>query len=245
MVFHPRDPAHRSVSQTRLPPAVARRRRRPAHGVRDPRRVQRRRERSPGARRGGPRPPLRHAGQPGHAAALRRQPADRLRPRARRRATRPLQLGAVHLEAGRPGLRQEVRGRGQGRDLLQHGAGDPEVPDRRGRRRRLLPDDRLPPQARRGQADPAPEPRLHPQADERLAGAPGPVLRQGVAVLGAVHDLHDGHRMANGHRSRRASKSWRPAPTPTRSSGTPTTRARWGSTTRTARRSRSGCTATS
>ena len=39
-------------------------------------------------------------------------------------------------------------------------------------------------------------------------------------------------------------KSWRPAPTPTRSSGTPTTRARWGSTTPTARRSRSGCTAT-
>ena len=38
------------------------------------------------------------------------------------------------------------------------------------------------------------EPRLPPQTDEPLAGDAGPVLRQGVAVLGALHDLHDRHR---------------------------------------------------
>ena len=92
----------------------------------------------------------------------------------------------------------------QVRDLLQHGAGDPEVPVRGDRRRHLLPDDRLPPQAGRGQDDPAAEPRLHPQPQERLARTPEPVLRPGVAILGPVHDLHDGHRLADRPRAGRA-----------------------------------------
>ena len=112
-----------------------------------------------------------------------------------------LQLGAVHLEARAQGLRQEVQRRGQVRDLLQHGAGDPEVPDGRGRRGRVLPDDRLHPQARREQADPAAEPGLHPEHQEPLAGDAGPVLRPGVAVHRAVHDLPHRHGVADRHRA--------------------------------------------
>jgi hypothetical protein len=105
------------------------------------------------------------------------------------------------LEAGPQGLQQEVRRGGQVRDLLQHGAGDPEVQHRRGRRRHLLPHDRLRPEARGRQAHPAAQPRLPPEHHQPVAGDAGSLLRQGLAVLAAVHDLPHRYGVADRHRA--------------------------------------------
>ena len=46
------------------------------------------------------------------------------------------------------------------------------------------------------EADPAAQPQLHPEHLPGLAGLHQPVLRRQVAVHGALHHLHDGHRLA-------------------------------------------------
>jgi hypothetical protein len=62
--------------------------------------------------------------------------------------------------------------------------------------RRLLPDRRRHGAAGVREADPAAQPQLHPEHLAGLAGLHQPVLRRQVAVHGALHDLHDRHRLA-------------------------------------------------
>ena len=50
----------------------------------------------------------------------------------------------------------------------------------------------------RVEAGPAAEPQLHPEHQPGLARLHQPVLRPGLAVHGAVHDLHHGHLVAEG-----------------------------------------------
>ena len=61
----------------------------------------------------------REAGQPRHMAAPRRQPDDRLRPRAGERDASHLQLERLPVAEDQEGLRQGVRRRGRG-DVLHH-----------------------------------------------------------------------------------------------------------------------------
>ena len=69
--------------------------------------------------------------------------------------------------------------------------------------RRLVRDRRLPLAHRRRQAHPAGQPLLPPEPEERVAAAAEPVLRRALALLGAVHRLHDRHRVAEGQGARR------------------------------------------
>ncbi len=144
------------------------------------------------------RPPARTARQPGHLGDLRRQPADRLRARAREGPAQDLQLERLPLAEDHQGLRQGVRRRGPALDVRDHGRVDGEDLVGRGRLRRVLP---VPGAARphgAREAPPAAQPRLRPEPrEEHLAGAPGPVLRQGLAVHGPVHDLHDRDRLSH------------------------------------------------
>jgi hypothetical protein len=189
----PATAAHRPES---LPPAVdgrlgADRRRGPAGGVR-------RRKPSRAALEG--RPAAREPEPSGQVADLSGQPADRRRHgTGAERHAQALQLGRLHLQEGRQGLREEVQAvRRQGADLdvQQHGRGPGQDPRRQGRLRRLLPDLRCAGQAGPGQV-PAPyQPLLRRQHRSGLAGLPEPVLRPGLAVLGAVHRLHHRHRLA-------------------------------------------------
>ncbi len=64
--------------------------------------------------------------------------------------------------------------------------------------RRLVRDRRLPLAHRRRQAHPAGQPLVPPEPEERVAAAAEPVLRRALALLGAVHRLHDRHRVAEG-----------------------------------------------
>ena len=81
-------------------------------------------------------------GEPGHVAAVRRQPDDRVRPRARERDAPHLQLERLPLAEDQEGLRQGVRRQGRGDVLLDDRRGGREDLVRRGRLRRLLPDAR-------------------------------------------------------------------------------------------------------
>ena len=69
---------------------------------------------------------------------------------------------------------------------------------RRGRLRRLLPDSGShEPTGQSWQGAPAAEPRLPRQPCERLALGSGPLVRQGLAVHGAVRHLDDGNWLSH------------------------------------------------
>ncbi len=119
-----------------------------------------------------------------------------------------LQLERVHLQEGRHRLReevQEVRRQGAGLHLRQHGRGGGQAPRRPGRLRRAVPHLRLPRQAGPGELPAPPQPLLPPQHRAGLAGLPEPLVRPGLELLGALHDLHHRHRLAGrqGHRRHR------------------------------------------
>ena len=181
MIFHPRDPSYRAARRRDFLRRVRRDRRRPARARprSSPRAAATGRERlaTATARRSS----LRYAGEPGDPPDLRRHPADRLRPRARGRARSSSTTGRTTSgRTSRSRTSGGVRRRGQGRDLLQHGGGDPEDPDGTGRRstsssrrRRTCP---------KMVAAKLVQPLNHdylPNLDEHLADAPRPVLRQG------------------------------------------------------------------
>ena len=147
--------------------------------------------------------------QPGHLAGPGRGRAHRRRPGPRAgRHPAGLQLERVHLQEGRPGLReevQEVRRQGAGLHLRQHGRGGGQAPRRPGRLRRAVPHLRLPRQAGPGELPAPPQPLLHPQHRAGLARLPEPLVRPGLELLGALHDLQHRHRLAGrqGHRRHR------------------------------------------
>ena len=127
---------------------------------------------------------------------------DRVRHGARdRRRVHRLQLSGLHLRQAAQGLRQEVRRHGQGRAVRRH-----QLRDRQARLRRHLAgrhrhDAGQPRPGGRRQADPADQPRLHPEPEEeRVAVAAEPVLRRRLALRRALHDVLDRHRLA--HRPR-------------------------------------------
>ena len=88
--------------------------------------------------------------QPGHAAALRRQPGDRGQPRARGRSAQDLQLDRLPRQEDPQEVREGVRGQDRDHDLQHDGRGRREASERRRRLRRLLPDGRPARKARRG-----------------------------------------------------------------------------------------------
>ena len=105
-----------------------------------------------------------------------------------------------------------------------------------GELRRLVRDRRLPLARGRGQADPAGQPLVPAEPDERLAGAAEPVLRRALAVHGAVHRST---RPGIAWRTDKVKKARPTTPTRTTCSGTRTsTPARSRSSTTSARRSR-------
>ena len=98
------------------------------------------------------------------------------------------------------GLRQEVRGHGEGHAVRRHHHRRHEagIGDRVAGRDR---DDARPaPPRRRGQAGEAAQSRLHPEPEERLVRFQEPVLRRRVPLLRAVHGLQHRHRVP--HRPR-------------------------------------------
>ena len=97
---------------------------------------------------------------------------------------------------------EEVQLQGRVDDLQHDHRRDLEDQERRGRLRRLRPDAGQPRSAGRDQADPAAQPQLHPEHRASLARLQEPLLRPGLAVHGALHRLHDRHRLAEGPRRR-------------------------------------------
>ena len=132
MAFHPRESRY---GQTGVPRTVRGGDRRALEPEHAPRRVRRRERRRASAATS----QLARPGQPGHLAALRRQPADRLRARAGEGPAQDLQLERLPLAADHEGLRQGVRRRGRGRRLLDDRRVDGEDLLGRRRLRRLLP----------------------------------------------------------------------------------------------------------
>ena len=141
--------------------------------------------------------PLPRPNQPGAVAALLRQQRHRLGPGPGTGGHAPgLQLGRLRQPGLREQLRQEVQVQGTGHHVQHHGRGDREAAQRAELRR---PDGRHRGRARpahRVQAGPADQPLLHPGHRPGLVRLHQPLLRPGLAVHGAVHDLHDGHVLA-------------------------------------------------
>ncbi len=117
-----------------------------------------------------------------------------------RRHVHHLQLPGVHRPGGAQGLRQEVRGHGEGHAVRRHHHRRHEagIGDRVAGRDR---DDARPaPPRRRGQAGEAAQSRLHPEPEERLVRFQEPVLRRRIPLLRAVHGVQHRHRVP--HRPR-------------------------------------------
>ncbi len=109
-----------------------------------------------------------------------------------------LQLGRLRQPGLPEPLRQEVQLQGR-RDHVQHdGRGHLQAAQRAEVRRVHGRHRRRAGPAGRVEADPAAEPQLHPEHRPGLAGLHQPVLRPGLAVHRPVHDLHDGHLLAQG-----------------------------------------------
>ena len=123
---------------------------------------------------------------------------DRVRPRAGERHAPDLQLERLPLAEDQEGLREGVRRQGRGDVLLHDGRGDREDLLGRGRLRRVLPVRRPSEPARGREAAPALEPRVPPEPHEPLDLDPGSLVRQGLALHGAVHGLHDRDRVPDG-----------------------------------------------
>ena len=128
------------------------------------------------------------------------------------RPARPLQLGRLHLQEGRRGVRGQVRRQGRHHHLPKHGGGHPEGLQRPGVSRRVRAHARVPSPPGRERPPAAPPARADPEHGEHVAELlrPGPVLRPEVALHRAVHDLHLGRRLSAGPRERRraAAQGW-------------------------------------
>ena len=216
MTLHPRESRYGRPEFLEALRGRPRRPVQPEHAPRGLRRWQQRRVRPARA-------PAREPGQPGDAAALRRQPDDRVRARPRERDAAHLQLERLPRPEDQEELREGVRRQGRGDVLHDHGRGRPEDRVRSRRLRRLLPDRGPGRAADPGQAASAPESRLRAEPEERLAVAPGPLVRQGLAVHGPVHDLDDRDRLPHGQDHEDAAATTR---TRTRSTGTSRTAGR-------------------
>ncbi len=137
--------------------------------------------------------------QPGQMARFPRKHRHRPEPGPRtRRHPADLHLGRLHQPGLCRRLRQEVQGQGAGHHVQHHGRGDVQAAQRaqlrpadRRYRRRARP-------AHRVQAGPAAQPLLYPEHHPGLARLHQPVLRPGLAVHGAVHDLYDRDLLAQG-----------------------------------------------
>ena len=178
---------------------AARRARRPCPRRRSrPRRLLRHhRPRRPGP---APRPRRPAAGppeQPGQPPDLSRQPAHPLRSRTGVRPAPALQLGRIR-QRGRPQVvRKEIRRRGPAEHLLDPRRSGRQARRRRRRLRRLRPHPAGDQPPRRGQADPAAEPELHPQpAQERLEVPAEPLVRRRLALHRPLHGLLHRDRLA-------------------------------------------------
>ena len=95
-------------------------------------------------------------------------------------------------------VREGVQRQGQDHDVRERGGGAREAHVGTSELRRVVRDRRLPLAHRRRQAHPAGQPLVPPEPEERVAAAAEPVLRRALALLGAVHRLHDRHRVAEG-----------------------------------------------
>ena len=138
----------------------------------------------------------RKPGEPGDAAAVRRQPDDRVGPRARERDASHLQLERLPLTQDQEGFAQGVRRQGRGDVLHDHGRGGREDRVRGGRLRRLLPDagPHRPTRPRQGAA--AAQPRLPPEP-RRTSGRRSRTrwYDKGSQLHRPVHDVDDRDRV--------------------------------------------------
>ena len=129
----------------------------------------------------------------------RRQQADRVGPAARdRRHVQHLQLPGLHRPALLKEFGKKYNVNGPGHAVRRHQLRHRQA--RIGRRHagRHRDDARQPRPGRRRQADPAAQPRLHPEpAEERLARLVSPFYDVGVAVRRALHRVQDRHRLAH------------------------------------------------
>ena len=147
--------------------------------------------------------PLPRQGRSGAVAGLQGQPADRERAQAgAERDAQGLQLDRLHEPGLHQQLPEEVQLQGRVDELQHDHRRDLEDQERRGRLRRVRPDSGQPRSAGRDQADPAAQPQLHPEHRAGLARLQEPLLRPRLAVHGALHRLHDRHRLAEGPRRR-------------------------------------------
>ncbi len=125
------------------------------------------------------------------------QPAHPLGPRTRVRPAPALQLGRIR-QRGRPQvLRKEIRRRGPAEHLLDPRRSGRQARRRRRRLRRLRPHPAGDQPARRGQADPAAEPELHPQSKKKRLEIPAePLVRRRLALHRPLHRLLHRDRLA-------------------------------------------------
>jgi len=133
-----------------------------------------------------------YAGQRGHRRRL--QPEEERNPQA-------LQLGGVHHQRSST-TPEEVRLQGRGDHLQHDDRGHRQAPIGAVRLRRLHAHGGRPRPARRGQDYPAPHTTPTSPTSPELERVHQSVLRPGLAVHRAVHDLHDRDRLAEGPRGR-------------------------------------------
>ncbi len=144
------------------------------------------------------RDPARAPQVPGHPPDLLGQRADLERQEPGEGAAEHLHVVGLHQPGCPQELREGHRREGQDHDLRERGGGARKAHVGAGELRRVVRDRRLPLTLRRGEADPAAQPLLPVEPEERVAVAAEPVLRRALALLGAVYRLHDGHRLPQG-----------------------------------------------